>query len=124
MAGSSGLLVVSSQPSKTCSKSCVMKSELLSSRYTSSGVLHSMLFVAAIHVASFGADQFSFGTIDPPSSAIVEAILAWMSGHSEDGSELELEEEVEEAEEKTPLSVEREGDKRGEGGRMMPSARR
>lgn len=35
------------------------------------GVRHSMLFVAEIQVASLGADQLSFGTMDPSSSAIV-----------------------------------------------------
>ena len=50
------------------------------------GVLHSMLFVADIHVASFGADQFSFGTTEPASSAIVLLIVACTSGHERDGS--------------------------------------
>ena len=64
-----------------------MKSELFSSRYTSFGVRHSMLLVADIHVASFGADQFSLGTTEPPSSAMVLAIAVCMSGHAYEGSE-------------------------------------
>ena len=38
-----------------------MKSELLSRRYMSFGDRHSILFVAAIQVASLGADQLSLG---------------------------------------------------------------
>ena len=45
-----------------------------------------MLFVADIHVASFGADQLSLGTTEPPSSAIVLLMAAWTSGHERDGS--------------------------------------
>lgn len=45
------------------------------------GVRHSMLFVALIHVASFGADQLSLGTTFPPNSAMVENIASWISGH-------------------------------------------
>ena len=71
---------------------------------------HSMLFVAFIHVASFGADQFSFGSTEPPSSAIAVWIREWISGQRVEGSRAifsasswELEEE-EEGEEKNPLS--------------------
>ena len=97
--------VESMQPSNACSRSCVTKSELLSSRYTSPGLLHSILFVAEIQVASLGADQLSFGYTDPPSKVIVEAMAEWMSGHSEEGSwSDEVDEEVEEVEENIPLS--------------------
>lgn len=63
------------QPAKACSRSCVMKSEDLRSRYTSFGERHSMLLVALIQVASLGADQLSLGTTLPPSSSIVLLIL-------------------------------------------------
>ena len=49
-------------------------------------LVHSVLLVAAIHVASLGADQFSFGWMRPPSSAIVVVIVEWMSDHSSEGS--------------------------------------
>ena len=67
-----------------------------------------MLFVAAIHVASLGADQLSFGYTDPFNSAIVSLIFLCMSIHAKDGSgssfsESESTGEVEE--EKMPLSV-------------------
>lgn len=45
-----------------------------------------MLFVAFIHVASLGADQFNFGHTLPPSSAIVAIIFEWISGQRRDGS--------------------------------------
>lgn len=98
------------------------------------GVRHSILFVALIHVASFGADQLSLGTTFPPSSAMVEKIASWISGHSSEGSSSSSSEEEEEEPvgvelaEKMPLSVSVEA--RGSmgvgvsGGRIMPSARR
>lgn len=45
-----------------------------------------MLLVAFIHVASLGADQFSFGHTLPPNSAIVDVIFEWISGQRRDGS--------------------------------------
>ena len=39
------------------------------------GVRHSMLFVAAIQVASLGADQFSLGITEPLRSAMVDFIF-------------------------------------------------
>ena len=44
-----------------------------------------MLLVAAIHVASLGADQFSFGWTRPPSSAMVAVIVEWMSDQASQG---------------------------------------
>ena len=50
------------------------------------GVRHSMLLVAAIQVASLGADQFSLGITEPSSSAMVDLIFAWILRHARDGS--------------------------------------
>src|SRR6202035_5564447 len=62
----------STQSSNACSRSCVMKMLDFRRRYMSFADLHSILFLlSAICRASFGADQFSFGTTDPPNSAIV-----------------------------------------------------
>lgn len=94
-----------------------------------------MLFVAFIHVASLGADQFNFGQTLPPSSEIVEVIFECMSGQRREGSggssSSLCDEKVEEGvdgEEKIPESVsveERSGSRGvGSGGRRIPSARR
>ena len=123
-------VVGSTHPSHTCSKSCVTKSLLLSRRYTSLALRHSILFVAFIHVASLGADQFIFGNTEPPSSCMVEVTWAWSSGHAAEGSE-----EVSSESESEALEEEEEGGgvrgsgretgrDRGEGGRIMPSERR
>lgn len=45
-----------------------------------------MLFVAAIQVASLGADQVSLGITEPLSSAMVDFIFVWMSCQARDGS--------------------------------------
>lgn len=74
------------QSSNNWSRSCVMKSELLSRRYTSLALQYSILFVALIHVASLGADQLSLGTTLPPSSAMVDFNFWWISGHRVEGS--------------------------------------
>ena len=64
--------VESTQSSNACSRSWVMKMLDFRRRYMSFADLHSILFLlSAICKASFGADQFSFGTTDPPSSDIV-----------------------------------------------------
>ena len=63
--------------SKACSRSWVMKSELLSNKYISLGVRQTIVF-EFIQVASFGADQFNLGTTLPPSSAIVLLIALWI----------------------------------------------
>jgi hypothetical protein len=88
-----------------------------------------MLFELLIHVASFGADQLSFGTTLPPSSSIVDFTDAWMSGHSVEGSSGSESEEAAASWsssllEKIPLS---ESDQRvlwgtSSGGSKMPSA--
>ena len=51
------------------------------------GVRHSMLFVAAIQVASLGADQFNLGITEPSSSAMVDLIFAWVSRQAREGSD-------------------------------------
>ena len=88
-----------------------------------------MLLVAFIQVASLGADQFSLGITEPPSSAMVDRILVWISGHACEGSESESESSASEssAEENIPLSVSvsRVECERGvSGGRTMLSERR
>jgi len=45
-----------------------------------------LFFFMLIHVASFGADQFSFGATRPPSSTIVSLIFSWMAENASDGS--------------------------------------
>lgn len=85
------------------------------------GVRHSMLFVAAIQVASLGADQFSLGITEPLRSAMVDFIFVWMScqaregsgGGSSSSSDCEPHESVSEL-----LGG------RSSGGSLMPSARR
>ena len=47
---------------------------------------HSREFVGLIHVASLGADQFSFGKTFPPSEEIVVVIREWVSGKRREGS--------------------------------------
>ena len=85
-----------------------------------------MSFVAAIQVASLGADQLSLGYTEPPSCAIVDLTWEWISGQKDDGSGSSSWEEASEAfddgREKTPLSVSLTGDVSE--GRIMPSERR
>ena len=49
-------------------------------------VRQSMLFVALIQQASFGADQFSFGITEPPRVVIVSLMRAWVEAQAWDGS--------------------------------------
>lgn len=93
------------------------------------GVRHSMLLVAEIHVASLGADQLSFGTTFPPSSAMIDFTFRWISSQASDGSICSSSSESyavdDEADEKIPLSVSvREGSSLSSEGRTMPSERR
>ncbi len=93
-----------------------------------------MLLVAFMKVASLGADQLSLGTTLPPSSAMVDLIFWWRSGHCVEGSlsgsvsESESEAVGVEVEEKMPLSVSVEEKSMlgssSSGGTMMPSERR
>ena len=50
------------------------------------GVRHSIVLVAEIHVASLGADQFSFGHMEPPRLAIVLLIWVCRVGQFDEGS--------------------------------------
>ena len=84
------------------------------------GVRHSMLFVAAIQVASLGADQFSLGITEPFSSAMVDFILVWMSCQVRDGSGGSSSSSESEPHES---GFELFGG-RSSGGSLMPSARR
>src|SRR2546421_8322142 len=85
-----------------------------------------MLFVAFIQVASFGADQFSFGATLPPNSLIVSLMVLWISRKSSAGSGSSSS-DAKESLEKTPLSessmVVLFG-RGSSGGMIMPSARR
>ena len=83
------------------------------------GVRHSMLFVAAIHVASFGADQFNLGITEPLSSAMMYFIFAWMPCQAREGSGGSSSSESEEEESESVLFR-----GRSSGGSLMPSARR
>jgi hypothetical protein len=85
-----------------------------------------MLFVALIHVASFGALQFSFGATLPPNSSMVRSIDSWVS------RQLALTSTVSSsspsllsAPEKMPLSLsDHVAVSPSSEGRMMPSERR
>ena len=92
------------------------------------GVRHSMLLVADIHVASFGADQLSLGTTEPPSSAMVAFTSWWTSSHCNAGSDSSVSESASEGvehDENMPLSVSiSERNAVSSVGRIMPSARR
>lgn len=83
------------------------------------GVRHSMLFVAAIQVASFGADQFNLGITAPSSSAMVDFIFAWMSRQVMEGSGGSSSSESEPEEFEIELFWDG-----SSGGSLMPSARR
>lgn len=83
------------------------------------GVRHSILFVAAIQVASLGADQLSLGITEPLSSAMVDLIFAWMSCQARDGSGGSSSSESESEESETELFG-----GRSSGGSLIPSARR
>ena len=83
------------------------------------GVRHSMLFVAAIQVASLGADQFSLGITEPSSSAMVDLIFAWISRQARDGSGGSSSSDSEPEESEIVLFW-----GRSSGGSLMPSARR
>lgn len=91
-------------------------------------VRQSMLF-AFIHVASLGADQFSFGMTLPPKVSIVFCTAVWMflqpAATSTCSSSSEFCPLSSEAE-KMPLSSDHSGSALGSSssGRMMPSARR
>ena len=78
-----------------------------------------MLFVAAIQVASLGADQFSLGITEPLSSAMVDFILAWMPCQSREGSGGSSSSESESEESGSEVFK-----GRSSGGSLIPSARR
>lgn len=91
------------------------------------GVRHSMLFVAAIHVASLGADQFSFGVTLPPSSSMVSLIFWWTSRNWIEGSRRASSSSESSSAENIPLSVSVRlacWSESLSGGRTMPSSRR
>ena len=90
------------------------------------GVRHSMLFVAAIQVASFGALQLSVGATLPPSSAMVRSMASWVSRQLALGSGLSSpSSSALSAPENIPLSLsDQEGLSPSSGGRTMPSERR
>ena len=83
------------------------------------GVRHSMLFVAAIQVASLGADQFSLGITEPLSSVMVDFTLAWMSCQAREGSGGSSSSKSEPHDSGSELVM-----GRSSGGNLMPSARR
>ena len=83
------------------------------------GVRHSMLLVAAIQVASLGADQFNLGITEPESSVMVDLIFVWISCQAREGSGGSSSSESE------PEGVESELFRgQSSGGSLMPSARR
>ena len=78
-----------------------------------------MLFVAAIQVASLGADQFNLGITEPLSSAMLDFIFVWMSCQAREGSGGSSSSESEPEELESELFW-----GRSSGGSLIPSAQR